>query len=139
MGQPGTPIAAPCGRAPISVLALLWSAALIFLVAATPALCQTTGGTPPGTVVESPTPPVLPPEKQALIREQAKRPNLPVTALNEPARIDMTVPEEVELLALPQDVSTETPTTTSYRYVITSDVIAIVEPQSRKVIQLINR
>ena len=139
MGRPGTPIAAPSGRAPLSVLALLWSAALTFSVAATPALSQTTGGTPPGTVVESPTPPVLPPEKQALIREQAKRPNLPVATLKEPARIDMTVPEEVELLALPQDVSTETPTTTSYRYLITNDVIAVVEPQSRKVIQLISR
>ena len=109
------------------------------LLVAAPALAQTTGGTPPGTVVEAPSPPVLPPEKQAAIREQAKRADLPVATLTEPARIDMTVPEEVELLALPQDVSTETPTTTSYRYLITSDVIAVVEPQSRKVIQLITR
>ncbi len=89
--------------------------------------------------MESPTPPVLPPEKQALIREQARRPNLPVATLSEPARIDMVIPEEVELLALPQDIATETPTTTSYRYLITSDVIAVVEPQSRKIIQLITR
>jgi hypothetical protein len=82
---------------------------------------------------------VLSPEKQALIREQAKRGDLPVVTLNEPARMDMTIPDEVELLALPQDVSTETPSTTSYRYLITSDVIAVVEPQSRKVIQLISR
>jgi hypothetical protein len=82
---------------------------------------------------------VLSPEKQALIREQAKRGDLPVVTLNEPARTDMTIPDEVELLALPQDVSTETPSTTSYRYLITSDVIAVVEPQSRKVIQLISR
>ncbi len=51
----------------------------------------------------------------------------------------MIIPEEVELIALPQDMTTETPTTTSYRYLITSDVIAVVEPQSRKVIQLITR
>ena len=89
--------------------------------------------------MESPTPPVLPTEKQDLIREQARRPNLPVATLSEAARIDMTIPEEVELLALPQDVATETPSTTTYRYLITSDVIAVVEPQSRKVIQLITR
>ncbi len=65
--------------------------------------------------------------------------DLPVAQLSEPARIDMTIPEEVELVALPQDMTTETPTTTSYRYLITSDVIAVVEPQSRKVIQLITR
>ncbi len=108
------------------------------LLAATPALAQSAAPTP-GTVVQSTIPLVLPPDKQDLIREQAKRPNLPVATLSEPARIDMTIPEEVELLALPQDVATETPSTTSYRYLITSDVIAVVEPQSRKVIQLISR
>jgi hypothetical protein len=108
------------------------------LLVTTPALAQSAAPTP-GTVMESPTPPVLPPEKQALIREQAKRPNLPVVTLSEPARIDMTIPEEVELLALPQDITTDTPTTTSYRYLITNDVIAVVEPQSRRVIQLITR
>jgi hypothetical protein len=82
---------------------------------------------------------VLSPETQTLIREQATRPNLPVAQLSEPARIDMVVPEEIELLAMPQDMATETPTTTSYRYLITSDVIAVVEPQSRRVIQLITR
>ena len=116
----------------------LISLGVVALVAATPALAQSAAPTP-GMVVESATPPVLPPEKQSLIREQAKRPNLPVATLSEPARIDMVIPEEVELLAMPQDMTTETPTTTSYRYLITSDVIAVVEPQSRKVIQLITR
>ncbi len=51
----------------------------------------------------------------------------------------MVIPEEVELLAMPQDMTTETPATTSYRYLITSDVIAVVEPQSRKIIQLITK
>ena len=102
-----------------------------------PALGQSAAPTP-GAVVES-RPVVLSPETQVLIREQAKRPNLPVAQLSEPARIDITIPEEVELLAMPQDMTTETPTTTSYRYLITSDVIAVVEPQSRKVIQLITR
>ena len=92
----------------------------------------------PGVVVES-RPVVLSPETQALVREQAKRPNLPVAQLSEPARIDMTIPDEVELLAMPQDIGTDTPTTTSYRYLITSDVIAVVEPQSRRIIQLITR
>jgi hypothetical protein len=36
-------------------------------------------------------------------------------------------------------MSSEVPTTTSYRYLITSDVIAVVKPESRKVIQLITR
>ena len=114
-------------------------AGVMAVLATTSVWGQTTGGSPPGTVAESPTPPVLPPERQALIREQAKRPNLPVATLSEPARIDMIIPEEVELLAMPQDMTTETPATTSYRYLITSDVIAVVEPQSRKVIQIITK
>ncbi len=118
---------------------MMIGAGVVALMATTSAFAQSAAASPPGTVVESPTPPVLPPEKQALIREQARRPNLPVATLREPARIDMVVPEEVELLALPQDITTETPTTTSYRYLITSDVVAVVEPQSRKIIQLITR
>ena len=116
----------------------LAGAGVVALLAATSAFGQSAAPTP-GTVVQTPTPPVLPPEKQALIREHAKRADLPVAQLGEPARIDMIIPEEVELIALPQDMTTETPTTTSYRYLITSDVIAVVEPQSRKVIQLITR
>ncbi len=138
MPHPNTPVGAPDRGRLLSTSALMWAAAWA-LVAVTPVLSQTTGGPTPGTIVESPTPPVLPPEKQAAIREQAKRSDLPVAQLSEPARIDMIIPEEVELIALPQDMTTETPTTTSYRYVITSDVIAVVEPQSRKVIQLVTR
>jgi hypothetical protein len=36
-------------------------------------------------------------------------------------------------------MSLEVPTTTSYRYLITGDVIAVVEPESRTVIQIIDR
>jgi hypothetical protein len=108
---------------------------LALLLAVTPVLGQPTGG----TVVESSVPAVLSPEKQKLIREHARRSNLPIADLGEPARIDMIIPPEVDLLVLPQDMTTEVPTTTSYRYLITSDVIAVVEPESRKVIQLITR
>jgi hypothetical protein len=45
----------------------------------------------------------------------------------------------VELLALPQDAATAVPTVTTYNYVIADDQIAIVEPGSRKVVQLIKR
>jgi hypothetical protein len=36
-------------------------------------------------------------------------------------------------------MSLEVPTTMSYRYLITGDVIAVVEPESRNTIQLITR
>ena len=105
------------------------------VLAAAPTVAQPTGG----TVVESPAPALLPPEKQKLIREQARRADLPKAELGESARIGMIIPPEVELLMLPQDMSSEVPTTTSYRYLIAGDVIAVVEPESRKVIQIIPR
>ena len=109
--------------------------AAILVLAATPTLGQPTGG----AVVESPAPALLPPEKQNLIREQARRADLPKADLGEPARIGMIIPPGGELLMLPQDMSSEVPATMSYRYLIAGDVIAVVEPENRKVIQLINR
>ncbi|WP_082145240.1 DUF1236 domain-containing protein [Microvirga massiliensis] len=113
----------------------LGAAAAVLVLAATPSFGQPTGG----MVVESEAPALLPPEKQKLIREQAWRTDLPKADLGEPPRVGMIIPPEVELLVLPQDMSSEVPTTTSYRYLIAGDVIAVVEPESRKVIQLINR
>jgi hypothetical protein len=81
----------------------------------------------------------LPPEKQNLIHEHTKRYDLPTAALSEPVRIGMIIPPEVSLLARPQDMISEVPTTTRYRYLITRDVIAVVEPESREIIQLITR
>ena len=115
--------------------ASLITAALLALLTAGPSAGQTGAGNDPAA------PPLvaLPPEKQALIRDHVRRSNLPAANLSEPARVDMIVPLEVDLLVLPQDAGTEVPTTTSYKFLIAGDVIAIVEPESRKVIQLIRR
>jgi hypothetical protein len=105
-------------------------------LAATPAWAQPTLGTP----VEAAGPIALPPEKQAVIREHAARTtNLPNAELPEAVRIGMVIPNEVELLSLPQDAATATPAVTSYSYIIAGDVIAVVDPANRTVIQLIKR
>jgi Protein of unknown function (DUF1236) len=109
-------------------------AGLVALAAASPSLAQSTGAGGEGQAQLA-----LPPEKQSLIREQAKRSDLPVAKLDEPVRIGMVVPQETELLVLPQDAGTEVPTTTTYKYLLSGDLIAVVEPESRKVIQLIKR
>jgi Protein of unknown function (DUF1236) len=56
-----------------------------------------------------------------------------------PPSVGMTLSETVELFALPQDTVTEVPKVTSYKFLITGDTIAVVDPGSRKVIQLIQR
>ena len=88
------------------------SAAEAIVLAAASAFGQPSGG----TAVDAERAAPLSPDKQHLIREQAKRPNLPTVSLPEPVRIEMVIPPEVELLALPQDVASEVPSTTRYRY-----------------------
>ena len=111
---------------------------ILFGAAATLLSAAPVTGQPSAPPAEDTARPVaLPPDKQNLIREQAKRPDLPTATLSEPVRIDMVIPPDVELLALPQDMASEVPSTTSYRYLKAADVIAVVDPETRKVIQLI--
>jgi hypothetical protein len=93
-----------------------------------------------GTAVATGEPRPLPPEKLKMIVEQVRRsPDLPQASLSEPVRIGMTIPDEVEVLGLPQDAATTVPTVTTYSYIVVGDQLAIIEPESRKVIQLIKR
>jgi hypothetical protein len=111
-------------------------AGMVALSAIAPASSQPTQGTP----VETGAPRPLPPEKQTMIQEQVRRsPDLPHASLSEPLRVGMTIPDELEVLGLPQDAATTVPTVTTYSYIIVGDQIAIVEPETRKVIQLIKR
>ncbi len=111
-------------------------AGMVALGAIAPASSQQTQGTPVTTGEPRP----LPPEKLKMIVEQVRRsPDLPRANLSEPVQVGMTIPEEVEVLELPQDAATTVPTVTTYSYIIGGDQIAIIEPESRKVIQLIKR
>jgi hypothetical protein len=112
-----------------------WKAAHVLAAVVLLAASPSPGQPSPGPASERPLP--LSPEKQDLIRQQAKRPDLPTTTLAEPVRLDMVIPSDVELLALPQDVVSEVPSTTRYRYLKAGDVLAIVDPETRKVLQVI--
>jgi hypothetical protein len=51
--------------------------------------------------------------------------------------VGTVVPESVELWGLPQDSVSEVPATTGYKFLLTGQTIAVVDPESRKVIQII--
>jgi hypothetical protein len=91
-----------------------------------------TGGTP---VQTAPVP--LSPEKQAVIKQHVQRERPPEAQTGGAITVGMTVPEGVELWSLPQDSVTEVPATTSYRFMRVGHTIAVVDPESRKVIQII--
>lgn len=48
-----------------------------------------------------------------------------------------TLPPSVPLRGLPRDMVTEVSKVTSYRYVVLDKTIAIVEPDTRRVVQVI--
>jgi hypothetical protein len=44
----------------------------------------------------------------------------------------------MELVSLPQDTVTEVATTTTYRFLLMREGIAVVDPDTRKVVQIID-
>jgi multidrug efflux pump subunit AcrA (membrane-fusion protein) len=112
---------------------------LVSIPLAFSASAQVPTGPTLGTPVEADAPAALPADKQEMIRRHAAHADLPTADLAEPPRVGTVIPGEVALLSMPQDGQTVTPSVTSYNYVIAGDVIAIVDPESRKVLQLIER
>jgi hypothetical protein len=109
--------------------------AAVFL--AGPAAAQSTPDA--GQPVAPGKPVLLGPDKQAKIRDQVARSKLDSAMLPGPASIGMTVPTSVALHTLPEDSVTELPTVTAYRFFVAGERIAIVDPVSRRVVQLIDR
>jgi hypothetical protein len=89
-----------------------------------------------GTAVETPPVP-LSPEKQIAVKQHVQREKPPEARTDGPVTVGMTVPNSLELWSMPQDSVTEVPATTSYRILLTGKSIAVVDPDSRKVIQII--
>ena len=102
---------------------------------------QSPGG--PATVIETAKPP-LSPEKQLEVKTsiarygRALKPGQELPKLNEKLAVGATVPMTVELITLPQDTVTEVATTTTYRFVLMREGIAVVDPETRKVVQVID-
>jgi hypothetical protein len=106
-------------------------ATLFTVVLMTSAAAQTSG-----TPVET-SPVLLSPEKQATVKQHVQREKPSEAQTGGPLTVGTIVPESVELWSLPQDSVSEVPTVTSYKFLLTGKTIAVVDPESRKVIQLL--
>ncbi|MFC1458089.1 DUF1236 domain-containing protein [Microvirga arabica] len=95
------------------------------------ALAQTSG-----TPVET-APVPLAPDKQATVRRHAQRAKMPEAKTGAPVTVEAVVPDEVELWGLPQDTVTEVPSVTRYKFFRAGNTIAVVDPETRTIIQLI--
>jgi Protein of unknown function (DUF1236) len=113
----------------------------VALLAGGGALAQTPGG--PAATIETEKQP-LSAEKQLEVKtslaryERALRPGQELPRLNETLSAGATVPAGIELISLPQDTVTEVPTTTTYRFVLMREGIAVVDPETRKIVQVID-
>jgi Protein of unknown function (DUF1236) len=93
------------------------------------------GQTAPKTVEPSQMP--LAADKHSVVREHIRRAKVPEAKADAPVIVGTTVPDDVELWGLPQDSVTEVPTVTSYKFFHVGRTIAVVDPESRKVVQIL--
>ena len=75
------------------------------------------------------------PEQRTKIKEYVVQKKMTPIAMTDKVVVGATIPQSVELVAIPSDWG---PTFANYRYVYTDNNVVLVEPSSRKVIQIIN-
>nr|WP_246529415.1 DUF1236 domain-containing protein [Microvirga zambiensis] len=61
----------------------------------------------------------------------------PSTTSKVEIREGVTLPQDVEIMEVPETIITEVPELRTYRYVVVGDEIAVVEPETRRVIEVI--
>ena len=114
--------------------ALIAGVAALGVLAAAPAVAQTTTTTT--TRTESTGSFTIAPEKRTVIKQRFT--GAPVTTVKERVTVGATVPADVELMAVPDTVVTEVPTVKSYRYFRYNDDVVLVDPSTRRVVQIID-
>jgi hypothetical protein len=105
------------------------TAALLALLSS-PAFSQATVVTPePGATV------TIAPEQRTRIKEYVVQQRVRPARIEERVIVGGTLPADVELSAVPSDWG---PGITRYRYVYWNDNVVLVEPSTRRVIQIID-
>src|SRR5262245_36941061 len=101
---------------------LLMTVAAVSLLASAPSYAQT-------TVIE------ISPEQRTTIREHVVRERIPAATIPGEVRVGVVLPGTVELAPVPD---TWGPSVRRYRYVHWNNHVVLVEPSSRRVIQIID-
>lgn len=95
-----------------------------------PAVAQTTSVTT--TTTGSIT---IAPEKRTVIKQKLSTAK-PVT-VKEKVTVGWTVPQDVELQAVPETIVTDIPSVKGYRYFVYNDDVVLVDPSTRKVVTIV--
>jgi hypothetical protein len=117
---------------------LIAGAAALAVLAALPAAAQTATTTTTTTTTRSETTGsiAIAPEKRTVIKQRFT--GAPVSTVKERVTVGATVPAEVELMAVPETIVTDLPAVRSYRYFRYNDDVVLVDPSSRRVVEIID-
>ena len=114
---------------------LIAAAITVGALAAMPVEAQTSVTT---TTTTSPTATgsiTIAPEQRTTIRQKLST-TKPVM-VKEKVSVGWTVPQSVELQPVPETIGADIPSVKGYRYFVTEGHVVLVEPQSRKVVTVI--
>jgi hypothetical protein len=114
---------------------LIATAATVGLLAALPAGAQTSVTTTTTTSPSSTGSITIAPEKRTIIRQRLST-SSPVT-VKEKVSVGWTVPDTVELQTVPDTIVSDIPTVKGYRYFVHDDNVVLVDPQTRKVVTIV--
>jgi len=108
--------------------ALIAAAAATAIFAGGLALAQTVGVAPAETIV-------IAPEQRMVIRQYVVQERVNPVILQERVAVGAVLPADVELRTVPTAWG---PAVSPYRYVYTNDNVLLVEPGSRRIVQIID-
>lgn len=113
--------------------AALAAVAAVGLLAAAPATAQTSSTTV--TTTETTGSVTIAPEKRTVIKQRLS--SAKPVEVKERVTVGMEVPSTIELETVPETIVSEVPTVKGFRYFVWNDDVVLVDPSSRKVVQII--
>jgi hypothetical protein len=112
---------------------LLGTVAVMGLLAVAPAFALTSSTTV--TATETTGSISIAPEKRTIIKQRLSS-TKPVE-IEKSVTVGMSVPSSIELQTVPETIVSDVPSVKGYRYFVWNDEVVLVDPTSRKVVQII--
>jgi Protein of unknown function (DUF1236) len=80
---------------------------------------------------------VIEPQQRTVIRNYVVKERVRPIEMRERVVVGATIPAEIELTPVPETIYTEVPSLRPYRYFVWDNRFVLVEPSSRRVIQIV--
>ena len=112
---------------------IAYLAAIATLTMASPAFCQTTTVTTTGAASSATV--TVAPEQRTKIRTYITEHKVRPVVVKEKVAVGTVLPADVELQPVPEDWG---PSLHTYRYVYSGDDVVLVDPGSRRVVQVLD-